>query len=75
MVGNNVSINVPATNEDPVSESDSEYVIYTVQYGDKIWDIVKKFDSVSTTEVLVLNSITDPGRIQVGQKLKIKKKS
>jgi membrane-bound lytic murein transglycosylase D len=56
------------------SVSDSEFIIYTVQEGDTIWDIVKKFDNISTTEVLSLNNITDPGKIQVGQKLKIKKK-
>jgi lipoprotein NlpD len=57
------------------SESDSGYIMYTVQYGDTIWDIVKKFDSVTTSDVLALNNISDPGRIQVGQRLKIKKKS
>jgi membrane-bound lytic murein transglycosylase D len=69
--------NTQVANNAPVqaSESDSEYIIYTVQYGDTIWDIVKKFDSVSATDVLSLNSISDPGKIQVGQKLKIKKKS
>jgi len=56
-------------------DSDSEYVTYIVQDGDTIWDIVKKFESVSTSEVLTLNNISDPGKIQVGQKLKIKKKS
>lgn len=56
-------------------ESDSDYIMYTVQYGDTIWDIVKKFDNVTTTEILSLNNISDPGRIKVGQKLKIKKKS
>jgi membrane-bound lytic murein transglycosylase D len=60
---------------DSESETDSDYVIYTVQNGDTIWDIVRKFDSVSASEVLALNSISDPGKIQVGQKLKIKKKS
>lgn len=58
-----------------IPDTDAEYIIYTVQYGDTIWDIVKKFDSVSASEVLTLNSISDPGKIQVGQKLKIKKKS
>jgi len=55
--------------------SDGEYVTYTVRYGDTIWNIVKMFDNVSTTDVLTLNNITDPGRIKVGQVLKIKKKS
>jgi membrane-bound lytic murein transglycosylase D len=57
------------------SPADSEYLTYTVQYGDTIWDIVKKFPNVTTTEVLALNNISDPGKIQVGQKLKIRKKN
>jgi membrane-bound lytic murein transglycosylase D len=75
--GKSIPVNTATARTSSVSESDSdsEYVIYIVQYGDTIWDIVKKFDSVSTTEVLSLNNISDPGRIQVGQRLKIKKKS
>jgi len=74
-IGKNITVNPPAANASSDSETDSEYVIYTVQDGDTIWDIVKKFDSVSTSDVLALNGISDPGRIQVGQRLKIKKKS
>jgi len=55
--------------------SESGYVMYTVQYGDTIWDIVKKFDNITTSEVLALNNISDPGKIQVGQRLKIKKRN
>jgi membrane-bound lytic murein transglycosylase D len=69
----NQTANIVTTSSD--SDPDSEYVTYTVQYGDTIWDIVKKFENVTTSEVLSLNNITDAGRIQVGQKLKIKKKS
>jgi membrane-bound lytic murein transglycosylase D len=58
-----------------LSIPDGEYITYTVRYGDTIWDIVKLFDNVSTTDVLSLNSISDPGKIKVGQILKIKKKS
>ncbi len=56
-------------------ESDGEFITYTVRNGDTIWDIVKMFDNVTTTQVLELNNISDAGRIKVGQKLKIKKKS
>jgi membrane-bound lytic murein transglycosylase D len=71
--GKIATVNPPALKTS--SDSESDFVVYTVQYGDTIWDIVKKFDSVSTSEVLALNNISDPGKIQVGQKLKIKKKS
>jgi membrane-bound lytic murein transglycosylase D len=54
---------------------DGDFITYTVRSGDTIWDIVKKFDNVSTTDVLQLNSISDASRIKVGQVLKIKKKS
>ena len=56
-------------------ETEGEFITYTVRYGDTIWDIVKMFDSVTTSQVLTLNNISDPGKIQVGQKLKIKRKS
>ena len=56
-------------------ETDGEFITYTVRNGDTIWDIVKMFDNVTTTQVLALNNISDPGKIKVGQKLKIKKKS
>ncbi len=58
-----------------VTESDGEFVTHTVRYGDTIWDIVKIYGNVSTTEVLNLNNISDPQKIQVGQKLKIKKRA
>jgi len=56
-------------------ESDGEFITYTVRNGDTIWDIAKMFENVSTTDVLMLNKISDPGKIKVGQVLKINKKS
>ena len=73
--GKSINPNPQSTTISSGLDSDSGYVTYIVQDGDTIWDIVKKFDSVSTSEVLALNNISDPGKIQVGQKLKIKKKS
>lgn len=55
--------------------SDPDYIVYTVRYGDTIWDIVKKYGNVTTTEVLSLNNLTDPDKLYVGQKLKIRKRS
>jgi membrane-bound lytic murein transglycosylase D len=75
LTGNTIPIPVDQTVASVSTDSDSDYIIYTVQYGDTIWDIVKKYDNVTTSEVLTLNNIADPGRIKVGQKLKIKKKS
>jgi len=73
-VGKSVPSNTSAAVVTPRVESSGEFITYTVRYGDTIWDIVKMFDNVTTSEVLALNNISDPGKIQVGQKLKIKKK-
>lgn len=55
-------------------QGEGEYEVYTVRSGDTIWDIVKMYDNVTATDVLNLNGITDPQKIMVGQKLKIRKK-
>ncbi len=73
--GNTIPVVSPSVVPQFQAETDGEFVIYTVQYGDTIWDIVRMFDNVTTTEVMSLNNISDPEKIKVGQKLKIKKKS
>jgi membrane-bound lytic murein transglycosylase D len=75
MIGKTITSTVPVIQSALLSLADGDYITYTVRYGDTIWDIVKMFDNVTTTEILNLNNISDPGKIQVGQKLKIKKKS
>ena len=55
-------------------QTEGEFITYTVRAGDTIWDIVKMFNDVTTSQVLALNNISDAGKIKVGQKLKIKKK-
>ena len=73
MVGKTAPVNPVLSPARPVP--DGEYITYTVRYGDTIWDIVRMYDNVTTNDVLVLNNISDPGKIKVGQVLKIKKKS
>lgn len=75
MIGKTGTTAVPVIQTALLSQGDGDYITYTVRNGDTIWDIVKMFDNVTTTEVLNLNNISDPGKIHVGQKLKIKKKS
>jgi len=75
MIGKPVPVSTNTATAYASYETDGEYVVYTVRYGDTIWDIVKLYDNVTSTQILSLNNISDPGKIQVGQKLKIKKKS
>jgi membrane-bound lytic murein transglycosylase D len=75
LVGKSATVNTqPAATLIGPGEVDGEYITYTVRSGDTIWDIVKMFDNVTTTQVLSLNNISAPSKIKVGQKLKIKKK-
>jgi membrane-bound lytic murein transglycosylase D len=75
MMGKTIPSTTQILRAGPSVETNDEYITHTVRYGDTIWDIVKLYDNVSTTEVLSLNNISDPQKIQVGQKLKIRKKS
>ena len=64
---------VPQVSASAMTSGDYEF--YTVRNGDTVWDIAKKFDGVSATDILMLNNISDASRIMVGQKLRIRKKS
>ncbi|MDX9929887.1 MAG: LysM peptidoglycan-binding domain-containing protein [Bacteroidales bacterium] len=73
--GKPVPVNVvPATTSPAGATEDVEYEYYVVRSGDTVWDIAKKFDGVTFTDILALNNLTDSGKIRVGQRLKIRKK-
>jgi membrane-bound lytic murein transglycosylase D len=74
LVGKPVSPNSQTLAVVTPMETEGEFVTYTVRNGDTIWDIVKMYDNVTTSQILELNNITDPSKIKVGQKLKIRKK-
>lgn len=59
----------------PVNPTDGEYIVHTVRRGDTLWDIVKLYNGVTVSEVLSLNNIGNPSKIQEGQRLKIPRKT
>lgn len=75
MIGKSAPLNVQSAQNKQNPETDGDFIVHTVRYGDTIWDIVKLYGGVNTSDVLSLNNISDPQKIQVGQKLKIKRKS
>lgn len=74
LIGKAVVSNPPQLATLSPQETDGEFVLYTVRNGDTIWDIVKMYDNVTSTQVLSLNNISDGSKIKVGQKLKIKRR-
>ena len=73
-VGKTVPSNTQSVAVRAPVETDGEFVTYTVRNGDTIWDIVKLYENVTTSQVLALNNLPNADKLQVGQKLKIKKK-
>ena len=53
---------------------DTEYITYQVREGDSLWEIARKYDGVTETDISRLNNLSNASRIQPGQVLKIKPK-
>ncbi|MEN8118444.1 MAG: transglycosylase SLT domain-containing protein, partial [Bacteroidota bacterium] len=53
---------------------DSNYIYYTVQRGDTIWEIAQRYAGISSDEIMKLNKLTNDRGLYIGQKLKIKRK-
>ena len=68
--GEQTDLDVPA----PVVKSTTSYMTYTVQAGDTLWKIARKY-SCSVAEIVAANSdrIKNPNRIHAGWQLKIPK--
>ncbi len=75
LVGKTVTVNSQPVAAPQDYEIEGDFITYTVRSGDTIWDIVKMYENVTAGQVMLLNNISDPEKIKVGQKLKIKKKS
>ena len=73
MIGKEVPVTNKLNTEQP-EEFEGEYIYYIVKEGDTLWDIARKFQGVTDTEIRNDNGITDAGRIQPGQVLRVRKK-
>ncbi len=58
------------TDENCKNISNAEIIIYTVQRGDSLWDIAKKY-STTMEDITMLNTIENPEKLVAGEKLLI----
>lgn len=55
------------------TEPKKEFIYYTVQYGDTLWNIVQRYEGTDIKQVMKLNNISNANAIKAGMKLKIPK--
>ena len=59
--------------EDETTTKD-DYIYYTVKSGDNFYTIAKMYPGITGDDIMKLNGITNAKSLQIGQKLKIRKK-
>ena len=54
---------------------DPNYEYHTVRRGDTLWEIARRYSGISSNDIMRLNNLTNENDLDVGQKLKIRRKS
>lgn len=71
---NKVTTNTkPEIKDNTPVDKNAKWIYYTVKSGDNFWNISKKYPGVSVDDLYQWNNISSSSKLQVGQKLKIKK--
>jgi membrane-bound lytic murein transglycosylase D len=53
---------------------DPNYEYYTVKSGDNLWSIAQLYPGISANDLMQLNNISNTRSLDIGQKIKIRKK-
>jgi membrane-bound lytic murein transglycosylase D len=54
---------------------DPNYIYHTVRRGDTLWEISRNYPGISSDDIVRLNNLRNENDLNIGQKLKIKRKS
>jgi membrane-bound lytic murein transglycosylase D len=68
-------MSVASADTGEVSTSTSDYIIYTVQSGDSLFTIAKKFPGISDADLRAFNNIRNVRGLYPGQQLKIPRRA
>ena len=69
------STGVPTEQATISSGITDRFVYYTIQSGDTLWDIAKRYEGVSVDDIRAANNIRSDYRLRPGQKIKVPVKS
>ncbi len=54
---------------------DPDFIYHTVRRGDTLWEIARSYPGISSDDIMKLNQLANEDDLDIGQKLKIKRKS
>jgi membrane-bound lytic murein transglycosylase D len=54
---------------------DPNFIYHTVRRGDTLWEISRNYPGISSDDIVKLNNLRNENDLNIGQKLKIKRKS
>jgi membrane-bound lytic murein transglycosylase D len=53
------------------NDANEKLVFHTVQSGDTLWSIARKYQGVTVTQIREWNNLTNKQPLKVGQKIKV----